>query len=146
MKNQLILAGVATLFMSLAGAFTATIRPDEPAPGIVYSSLLLNGKPLEIATFSRYSRGILRLAVGNAVAAEAVDVPFRVYLQRNGRVVPIGQSDSNQTLYEVDLYPVLSLAVPGDELVIDPVRPADKAAKRVLRVHINWLVLKGDGC
>ncbi|GAA4394695.1 hypothetical protein GCM10023187_00800 [Nibrella viscosa] len=112
------------------------------------TSLLLNNRPLEYALFSVRSRGMLRLVANYPESAEPACIPFRIYRQRGGTSVSIDNIDSNEVFYELDIYRALVRAIPGDNLVIEPVSPAYKAAKRIVRVNIIWLWLvpPGQGC
>ncbi|WP_155297201.1 hypothetical protein [Spirosoma aerolatum] len=68
-----------------------------------------------------------------------------MYLYRNGVLIHKEESDKAQQLY--DIAPMMELARPGDDLVIDPVRPMDKAARRAIRLQgVSWFFNWSPGC
>ncbi|GAB4029989.1 hypothetical protein GCM10028809_22040 [Spirosoma gilvum] len=118
----------------------ATVRVSvaEEKPDFYTNPLILNGKPLDLTVFSIHSRGHLALVLGDPTSEEAVKIPFRMYLYRNGTLIHKEESDQGRQVH--DIATVMDLASPGDDLVIDPVRPMDKPARRVIRLQgVNWL-------
>lgn len=115
--------------------------------------LTLNGKPLNYTSFSLSSRGMLAVVDGDPESKEATKIPFRIYLKRAGAVVSPSVSDNTQPVYyDIDVSAVLALARPGDDLVIEPVRKTDLAAKRVIKLKPlnsclppNWLFFPING-
>lgn len=96
--------------------------------------LLLNGKPLEYADFSPFSKGILTVVKGNPASPAAAAIPFRVYLRRNGEVVCRGLSDPKREVMSVEISEVMKQAKDGDHLIIVPASKSDWKAKRILLV------------
>ena len=115
---------------SLASDSIATI--DKPA----FSSnpLLLNNRPLDYSLFSITSEGILSVVAGQPGSAEAVKIPFRAYLKRNGMILMNGAIDSGKSVHELDISRILANAEVGDFLVIEPVRQEDWVARRSIRL------------
>ena len=97
--------------------------------------LLLNGKPLDYSFFGLGSRGELAVIKGAAATGKPTNVPFYVYLRRDGLKVAIpGKERPDPAQISVDISEVLKYAEPGDQLVIEPVRKEDGAAKRILNI------------
>lgn len=101
--------------------------------------LLLNGKPLEYADFSIFSKGILTVVEGDPESPVAKKIPFKIYLRRDGTIITQGKSDINREITEIEISKVLSLARNGDHLIIAPARKSDWKAKRIIKVIM-------DGC
>lgn len=117
---------------------TAPVSAIEEKPEFYTNPLILNEKPLNLHVFSIHSRGHLSVVSGDPMSDESVKIPFRIYLYRNGILIHKEASDTGRQVY--DIAPVMEVARPGDDLVIDPVRPADKSARRVVRLEgVNWL-------
>lgn len=115
---------------SLASDSIATI--DKPT----FSSnpLLLNNRPLDYSLFSITSKGVLSVVAGQPGSAEAVKIPFRAYLKRNGMILMNGAIDSGKSVHELDISRILANAEVGDFLVIEPVRQEDWVARRSIRL------------
>ena len=96
--------------------------------------LLLNGKPLEYADFSQFSKGTLTVVKGNPASIDAVKIPFHVFLRRNGKAVCLGHSDPKREVTAIEISEVLKHAKDGDHLLIVPARKSDWKAKRILLV------------
>lgn len=111
------------------------------------NSLVLNDNPLDYNLFTIYSRGKLAVVSGDPTSEEATPVPFRIYLRRNGMIIQKGASDPNRQQCEIEVSTVLALALPGDELVIDPARQADSSARRIIPLKgLTWLLFPKSGC
>jgi hypothetical protein len=102
--------------------------------------LYLDGQPLDYSAFSIKSKGELMLIKGDAITGNPMQIPFYVYLRRNGTIIKLhGEETLKPQHIKVDISPILKLAVPGDQLIIEPVNKEDWQAKRILKL------LKG-GC
>lgn len=102
--------------------------------------LMLNGKPIDYNVFNLESKGELTVIKGAAITGNTTQVPFYVYLRRDGSKVFIpdyGKSDLHQT--KIDISEILIYAAPGDQLVIEAVKKEDGSVKRILK-------LVKDGC
>ena len=139
MKQQLIIWQTVVL----AALFLPTMDTiDLLSPGVTtdrerifyVNPLLLNNKPFNFATFSMASRGTLAVVTGNPETEVVEKIPFRIYLVRDGKIVNGGASDTNRSMLEIDVAPVLARAKIGDNLIIEPVRPSDSKARRSIRL------------
>ncbi|WP_460948675.1 hypothetical protein [Spirosoma daeguense] len=158
MQKTLFLIAACLILLTVQAnnlSVTEPLTDNKPEKTVFYSNpLLLNGKLLNYETFWLYSQGTLALVSGNPESEEAVNVPFKIYLNRNGTFIQKGASDSERIVYSVDVATVLALAKSGDELIIEPARKTDWQARRriVIRNYSwpfpqNWLIQKrGDGC
>jgi hypothetical protein len=104
--------------------------------GIFYRNpLMLNGKPLDYNTFNVESKGELTVIKGETVTGKTTQVPFHVYLRRDGYKVLIpGSQGSDKSQIKIDISQILQHAKPGDQLVIEPVNKEDGPAKRILKL------------
>jgi hypothetical protein len=109
--------------------------------GIFLSNpLMLNGEPLEYGDFNLRSTGELTVCKGGAVEGQRTQVPFRVYLRRNGKTILVpGHERVNPKQIRIDVWDVLKHAEPGDHLIIEAINKEDGAVKRILK-------LEGLGC
>lgn len=98
------------------------------------NSLMLNGAPLDYGDFTLLSTGELTVVKGGAKIGETVPVPFRVYLRRDGRKLPIETESKCSSQMKVDLSEILKSAEPDDLLVIEAVNEEDGLVKRVLKL------------
>lgn len=102
--------------------------------------LMLNGRPLDYGEFNLNTKGELTVSKGAAITGRTTQVPFYVYLRRNGNEVLIPgkeRSDSKQT--KIEISEILKHAEPGDHLVIEAVNKEDGPVKRILKLF-------GGGC
>jgi hypothetical protein len=110
-------------------------RNDEGRETPIYANpILLNGQPIDYASFSIKSKGTLTLMKGKPTSSEAVKIPFRVYLRRNGVIVYEKKSASKLT--QVEISEVLALSKAGDQIIINPTEKADYKAKRIINVML----------
>ncbi|GAB3964005.1 hypothetical protein GCM10028806_00890 [Spirosoma terrae] len=103
-------------------------------PAFSSNPLLLNNRPLDYSLFSITSKGVLSVVAGQPGSAEAVKIPFRAYLKRNGMILMNGAIDSGKSVHELDISRILANAEVGDFLVIEPVRQEDWVARRSIRL------------
>jgi hypothetical protein len=97
--------------------------------------LLLNDQPLDYNHFSLESKGQLKLVKGGTGASDMVEIPFYVYLRRNGTMIPLpGDNPLKQKHMSVDISTIMKLAQPGDHLIIEPVNKDDWQSKRILKL------------
>ena len=161
MKLQLMIWPVLVLSaLSLPTITLPTINTfaagstTEPDSVFNANPLLLNNKAFNYADFSMASKGTLTVVSSNSETTQTEKIPFRIYLRRNGEPINSGASDMTRSSFEIDVAPVLALAKPGDDLVIEPVRTSDSRAKRSIKLKpfFNSNLLfpffgkKGDGC
>jgi hypothetical protein len=102
--------------------------------------LMLDGKLLDYGGFNLGSKGELTVSKGAAVTRQTTQVPFYVYLRRNGiKVLIPGKERPDPMQTKIDLSEIFRHAKSGDQLVIEAVRKEDGAVKRILK-------LIGGGC
>ena len=102
--------------------------------------LILNGKPLDYGEFNLQSKGELTVSKGAAITGQTTQIPFYVYLRRNGNKVLIRDKErSDPKQIKIDISEILKHAEPGDHLVIEAVKKEDGPVKRILK-------LLGGGC
>jgi hypothetical protein len=110
-------------------------RNAEGGETPIYANpILLNGQPLDYSTFSIKSKGTLTLMKGKPTSSEAIKIPFRVYLRRNGVIVYEKKSASKLT--QIEISEVLALSKTGDQIIINPIEKADYKAKRIINVML----------
>lgn len=98
--------------------------------------VMFEGHILDYADFTMKSRGQIALVTGRPGSADAVAVPFYVYLKRNGKVVTNDKMDFfNKQLTSIGLEDVLLFSKPGDVLIVVPAKPGVKT-----KIMLN------DGC
>jgi hypothetical protein len=102
--------------------------------------LRLNGKPLDYSDFGMESTGELTVIKEATIHGKTIQVPFYLYLRRNGNKVFIpGNERSDLTRVKINISEILRFAKHGDQLVIEAVRKEDGAVKRILKIP-------GRGC
>ncbi len=102
--------------------------------------LMLDGKPLDYSTFSISSKGELTVIKVATANGQTMQIPFYVYLRRNGAKVLFScKNKPNPKQIKIDILRILKAAKPGDQLIIEPVNKEDGPAKRILK-------LLGNGC
>jgi hypothetical protein len=102
--------------------------------------LMLNGKPLDYGEFNLASSGELTVIKGAAITGQTTQIPFFVYLRRNGNKVMIpGKERPDQEQIKIEISEILRYAEFGDQLVIEAVNKEDGPVKRILK-------LLGLGC
>ena len=111
-------------------------RNEEGKNTSIYANpLLLNGQPLDYSSFSIKSKGVLTVMKGKPTSPEAVKIPFRLYLRRNG-VFIYEKKSSNSKLTQVEVSEVLALSKVGDQIVINPTEKIDFKAKRIINIML----------
>jgi|SRR5688572_20036308 len=97
--------------------------------------LMLDGKPLDYGEFSLTSTGELTVIKGGATTEQTMEVPFYVYLRRDGNKVLIpGMERSDPKQIKIDIAEILQHALRGDHLVIEAVNKEDGSVKRILKL------------
>ncbi|WP_338875165.1 hypothetical protein WBJ53_06035 [Spirosoma sp. SC4-14] len=127
------------LSLSVSGFFTRYTGANEvmamsSVPANYYNPLLLNNRSLDYNLFSIGSKGVLSVVAGNPIDRTTPRIPFRIYLQRNGKAVRMGASDSSQVVSQIDVSAVLIQAKPGDILVIEPARSEEPIGRQTIRL------------
>jgi hypothetical protein len=97
--------------------------------------LLINGYSLNYDTFDAGTRGILTVVKGDPDSKDAQPIPFYVSLRRKGKILTDRKmSFLNKALYKVNLSDIFPFSQQGDVLIVNPVRPEDWKAKRLLKL------------
>jgi hypothetical protein len=97
--------------------------------------LMLDGKPLDFGEFNLFSRGELTVSKAATVNGETTQIPFYVYLRRDGNNVLIpGKEIADSNQIKVEISEILSHAKPGDYLVIEAVKKEDGSVKSILKL------------
>jgi len=127
---------------------------QQPA-GLYCNPITLNGHPLNIESFTMYTRGVLAVVHGDPASANHKPLPFRVYLRRAGTIIRQGASNDTHDVYSVQLQELMPVARAGDELVIDLAGDAKAQAggrrtQQVIRLKpfdplISWF-RRNDNC
>ena len=124
-----LLTALIVALMSISNTFS-----NGGESSLSANSLILNGKLLNEDTFWKGRKGKLALVKGNPNSKDATKVPFRIYLKHEGKIVTNGLSSETREQYEVEVAPILALALSGDELVIESARKSDSQTKRVINL------------
>ncbi|OIN57445.1 hypothetical protein [Arsenicibacter rosenii] len=137
---------VFTLALCLAVS-TATLAQSA---SFFNNPIQLNGYPLDYSNFTLLSRGVMTLVDPGGSSEKGKQVPFRVYLRRKGVVITEGGMSDKTEYRNVPIHQILSKALPGDELVIDPLYRNDRINRQVITLRMfSWLLfrgVRGDGC
>lgn len=101
--------------------------------GFFYDNpLMLNGRPFDYNFFGPRLKGELTVVKGAPVTGYTRRIPFYIYLRRDGKKVPIPDSDLRQTKFEISR--IMQHAKPGDQVVIEAVNKVDGRVKRILQL------------
>ena len=101
-----------------------------------YNSVLFNGKPLINEQFSLNSRGVLTMVMGDM----KTKIPFKIYLKRQDKIVPLGGSAYENELTEIEVSQILKFANLGDQLVIEPVDKKPQTAVKVIFLRYSYFL------
>ncbi|HEY8934968.1 MAG TPA: hypothetical protein VIM65_07090 [Cyclobacteriaceae bacterium] len=97
--------------------------------------LRLDGYTLDYRAFSLESKGELTLIKGATLTSDTVQIPFYIYLRRDGTVINLPGKEAKRPQHvKVDISTILKYAAPGDQLIIEPVNKEDWQAKRILKL------------
>lgn len=90
---------------------------------------------MDYAVFSRHSNDKLTLTKEKVAGGERIQIPFYVYLQRNGIVIQRpGKETSNVKRMEIDVDTIMKYAEPGDQPVIEPANKEDGRVRHTLEL------------
>lgn len=98
--------------------------------------LQVDGRELDYSIFNLGTEGELTLIKGNSLTGQAMQIPFYIYLRRDGKILelPIDKA-LKKKLLKIDLPAILKHAEPGDQLIIKPANKEDWQAKRILKLR-----------
>ena len=122
-------------------------KPSKTDGNTVNHSILLNGRPFDIQSFTLQSRGVLTIVESESNNEKAKKVPFKIYLKRNGEMFFVGQFLVKKDVYEAEVSDVLVYAFGGDELILELSGKSENKAKRVIRLKsLEFWRINKDGC
>jgi hypothetical protein len=99
--------------------------------------LMLEGVKFDYNAFTLESKGELTVIKEEPKSGKAVEIPFYLYLRRNGMLVT-GPCGECVIFTKAEISTILKVAQNGDELIVEPVNKEDWPAKRIVKI--------GDGC
>lgn len=110
----------------------------QPNGNFYCNPLMLEGVAIDYNAFTLESKGELKLIKGAPKSGKVVEIPFHLYLRRNGTLVahPCGEG---VIFSKVEISTILQAAQDGDELIVEPVNQEDWPAKRIVKIG-------GDRC
>ncbi|WP_426293123.1 hypothetical protein ACN9ML_27710 [Dyadobacter endophyticus] len=142
--------------MVLFCSLQASVALPKSAGPAHSNPVLLNGKVVTIEQLTYVTRGVLTLMKGDPASERKTNIPFLIYLRRGGKIVDAQADAHNHAVMYYEIAEILKSAQAGDQLVIDPVEPGDKAAQKVITIkstqivpQFNWfygLNKKKDNC
>jgi len=131
MKNKisnLLLVGLWMFSLPASEALPKNAEEKE----FIADPVLLNGRPVHLATLSSATSGKVSLVKGNPESAGRTE--FFVYLKRAGKIVDGGSLVHHVAVKEFDLGEVLKSARVGDEIVISPAVAGEKGGQKIIPV------------
>lgn len=139
-----------TTVLTFALFLTISAAAMAQSASFFSNSIQLNGYPLDYSNFTLLSRGVMTLVDQGNSSEKGKQVPFRVYLRRKGVVITEGGMSDKTEYRNVPIHQILAKALPGDELVIDPLYRTDRINRQVITLRMfAWLLfrgVRGDGC
>lgn len=147
MKNQLLCLLLLVLCLP-------ALRPAEPTPAASKGALTLNGTPIDFEKFGINSEGVMALYQGNVTSYRRKAIPFRLMVSRDKKVIWTWPRNNDLETYAQPMDEVWPFVRLGDELIVEPSRPTDGEARRVIKIQklnwynwFNWRPKSGnDGC
>ena len=128
-------------------AQTYARKPKKADVSSVSHSILLNGRPFDIQSFTLQSRGILTIIESESNDEKVKKVPFKIYLKRNGEMFFVGQFLVKKDVYEAEISDVLAYAFGGDELILELSGKSENKGKRIIRLKsLEFWRINKDGC
>ncbi len=109
-----------------------------PPDGFFYCNpLMLDGVAFSYHEFTLESKGELKLIKEGSKSGKTVEIPFYLYLRRNGMLVahPCGEG---VIFSRIEISTIMKIAQNGDELIVEPANKEDWPAKRIVKI--------GDKC
>lgn len=156
----LLMAGVGVLVQS--GFVFKKTTSSEPKY-VSSTTVLLNQRPLIYNSIIPKSRGLMALVTNDPATTEVTQIPFRVYLKRGNIILSRAASNPDQAGQEVEISKMLSIAMVGDQLIVEPIKTKQgnearrSDAPHLIRVDkyagVNLIPIRffpvpnnGDGC
>ena len=69
-----------------------------------------------------------------------IKIPFKIYLKRQDKIVPLGGSAYENELTEIEVSQLLKFANLGDQLVIEPVDKKPQTAVKVIFLRYSYFL------
>lgn len=142
--------------MALLYALHSSVALPKSTGTIDDNALLINGRVVTTEQFAHVTRGTLTLAKSNAAAGKKAAIPFLIYLKRGNMIVNPESHGHNFAVWSSEIRDILEFAEAGDQLIIDPVKPHNAAARKVIIIkktqvvpQFQWFYLprqKKDNC
>ncbi len=121
-------------------------KPTKGDDNSVKHSILLNGYPFDIQSFTLLSKGILTIVEDNLNQDKAKKVPFKIYLKRNGEMFFVGQFLVKKDVYEAEISDVSAYAFGGDELILELYGKSENNTKSIIRLkNLEFWRINKDG-
>ena len=145
--KQSIFKALLTMVAVLAFTQIYAHKPSKREGNSVKHSILLNGQPFDIQSFTLSSKGILSIVEDNPNQEKTKKLPFKIYLKRNGEMFFVGQFLVKKDVYEAEISEVLAYAFGGDELILELSEKSDNKIKRIIRLKsLEFWRINKDGC
>lgn len=142
--------------MALLYTLHASVALPKPSGTTDDNALLINGRVVTAEQFAHVTWGTLTLAKSNAVGGQKAAVPFLIYLKRGNMIVNPESHGHNFAVWSSEIRDILEFAEAGDQLIIDPVKPHNTSARKVIIIkktqvipQFQWFYLprqKKDNC
>ncbi len=92
----------------------------------------IDGAAVDWPVLATASRGSLTMVYGDPASTDAVPIPFRVLLRRNGELVNAPGTLLGREVMQFELHTLLELTHGRDHLILAPTNPVDWRAKRIV--------------
>lgn len=121
-------------------ALQASVALPKSANAPDENSLLINGRVVTTEQFAYVTNGILTIAKSNSVSNQKTALPFLIYLKRGGMIVNPESHGHNFAVWSSDVHDILEYAEAGDQLIIDPVKPHNTSARKIITIKKTQIV------
>lgn len=121
-------------------ALQASVALPKSANAPDENSLLINGRVVTTEQFAYVTNGILTIAKSNSVSNQKTTLPFLIYLKRGSMIVNPESHGHNFAVWSSDVHDILEYAEAGDQLIIDPVKPHNTSARKVITIKKTQIV------
>ncbi|PSL28674.1 hypothetical protein [Dyadobacter jiangsuensis] len=121
-------------------ALQASVALPKSANAPDENSLLINGRVVTTEQFAYVTNGILTIAKSNSGSNQKTALPFLIYLKRGSMIVNPESHGHNFAVWSSDVHDILEYAEAGDQLIIDPVKPHNTSARKVITIKKTQIV------
>ncbi|HWV30032.1 MAG TPA: hypothetical protein VN038_10280 [Dyadobacter sp.] len=126
--------------MILLYSLQVTVALPKSAGSPDDNTLLINGRAITAEQFAHVTRGTLTLAKSESASGQQTNVPFLIYLKRGGMIVNPESHAHNFAVLSSEIHDILEFAEAGDQLIIDPVKPGNASARKVIIVKKTQII------